>query len=159
MFEALFQEIGRFPSDPFIICGDFNCHVQTIDVLSERLQDGRVHDIAACPHLTGQEEGLRTCLGHGSKEHTRRDFVLLSGNLMSCVRRVSVDGAGGFDVHLPLVVDLAFPNQLAYSVLRVPQPFTLPTGRKASEWRDLLEAASVSISEGAHDSLMQALEA
>eukprot|EP00969_Alexandrium_andersonii_P087374 3854666-Alexandrium_andersonii.AAC.1 len=91
LVEALLEEIREQPRLPHIVVGDFNCDVTAKTGLADIIRNGGLHDACALQHLTREVLPLATCLAHGSKAPTRRDFLLLSPEVLPWASSVTAD--------------------------------------------------------------------
>ena len=89
-----------------MILGDVNCDLDCVQPLFQRLASGDLIDAAAIQEWTGEPEPLTTCMGHTAGRQERRDFILINRFLVQHVRRVFVIPDAGYDVHLPLCIQL-----------------------------------------------------
>eukprot|EP00969_Alexandrium_andersonii_P026663 1163261-Alexandrium_andersonii.AAC.1 len=76
--QATLQEAESLKGAPFLICGDFNAELSDLPSFQLQIAEGTLVDVAAERHLNGGLPPLRTCMAHGAKGLTRRDYVLAS---------------------------------------------------------------------------------
>eukprot|EP00969_Alexandrium_andersonii_P221061 9763198-Alexandrium_andersonii.AAC.1 len=81
-----------------------NASLDMVGPVQARLAAGTLCDIAGDPALTGQAEPIKTCLAHGSKAWTRRDYIFVPRMLRREILQVIPLHAYGLDVHTPLLV-------------------------------------------------------
>eukprot|EP00969_Alexandrium_andersonii_P072071 3180485-Alexandrium_andersonii.AAC.1 len=95
---------------PYLVAGDFNTDINAVPALREAVLEGSLMDTGAQEHLTSSSAPLSTCLAHGAKSMSRRDYILISRSLIQFAARASVGESGGFDVHHPVHLVLRFPQ-------------------------------------------------
>eukprot|EP00969_Alexandrium_andersonii_P233161 10294390-Alexandrium_andersonii.AAC.1 len=157
-FASIIEEVQSAPEVPFILCGDMNCLPSSVQCISEQLQQGTLHDIAAMQCCTGQSQPLRTCTAHNARESTRRDFVLVPSSLLAAVKSVRLRPEAGYDVHTPIVVELHAQASVPFRALAQPQEFVCPDGITKKQWREKLESEAAVQFERAESSMQQAIE-
>eukprot|EP00969_Alexandrium_andersonii_P338596 14964718-Alexandrium_andersonii.AAC.1 len=118
--------------------GDFNAAPEDLPPLLAAIGGGILHDIAAMEPLTEQSEPLRTCLAHGSKSRTRRDFVFTNSLGLQIVGAVKVFWEGAFDVHKPIVVGMRHQQMVSATILPMAEKCAKPPHVSEQEWRSTL---------------------
>ena len=108
-----------------------------MDVLATQIQKGVIQDIAGLGHLNGGVGPLATCLAHGSKERTRRDYVLASAELMPFIQGIERLEGAGYDVHAPLILTIqqCQQNMRVQSLVKL-APYAPPPNTVRAKWRD-----------------------
>eukprot|EP00969_Alexandrium_andersonii_P365659 15466748-Alexandrium_andersonii.AAC.1 len=105
--QAVIDDVSLQPPMPVLILGDVNADLTDISPVMSALQRGVLHDLAANSALTNASTPLTTCCAHGSATMTRRDYAIANSLALCLVSSVAVVSNAGFDVHLPLDIEIA----------------------------------------------------
>ena len=79
--------------------GDFNCTLSNIFEISKDIENLELIDVGSQAGKFGNKKDDYTCLAHGAKTPTRRDYVLADPEAFGLITNFSVDHEAGFDVH------------------------------------------------------------
>ena len=140
MFKSICDELAHH-SLPAAIVGDFNADLEDLDPLQSRIDSNQLFDLGALQHL-GDQAGQTTCLAHGARGATRRDFFLANTLLLPWATGFRVIEGEGFDVHSPVMASFTPPKASLACSLSRPAPFECPPTISKVEWRKELEEAS-----------------
>eukprot|EP00969_Alexandrium_andersonii_P158347 6996180-Alexandrium_andersonii.AAC.1 len=90
------------------------------------------------PHLAGRNAPLVTCYAHGCKRGTRRDFFIVSADVLPWVSSVSLEEDAQFDVHVPLLLELRVPLRQCCRRFATPFKCVKPDQVEVHKWRELV---------------------
>ena len=93
------DDIKKQPKGPVLILGDFKCTLSNILEISKDIENLELIDVGSQAEKFGNKKDDYTCLAHGAKTPTRRDYVLANPEAFGLITNFSVDHQAGFDVH------------------------------------------------------------
>ena len=110
MLKIIKDDIKRQPKGPVLILGDFNCTITRIAEISDDLDAKDLIDVGSQADKFGNKKDDATCLAHGAKRPTRRDYVLANPDAFNMITNFTVDHERGFDVHSVLKFSVKCDN-------------------------------------------------
>eukprot|EP00973_Karenia_brevis_P039714 5482250-Karenia_brevis.AAC.1 len=111
MFVCIEEELEALPKAQVIIVGDLNCGVVSLPTLQRLIDSGFLIDLGAHPRMFGHEAELGTCKPHNSIHSFRRDYVLVSAELLPFVSSFQVEQDPVIPVHSVLKCCLTVPGE------------------------------------------------
>ena len=93
------DDIKRQPKGPVLILGDFNCTLGNVIGIANDIKNVDLIDVGSQVEKFGNKKDDYTCLAHGAKAPTRRDYVLANPEAFGLITNFSVNHEAGFDVH------------------------------------------------------------
>ena len=110
MLKIMKDDIKRQPKGPVLILGDFNCTITRIAEIHDDLDAKDLIDVGSQADKFGNKKDDTTCLAHGAKRPTRKDYVLANPDAFNMITNFTVDHERGFDVQSVLKFSMKCNN-------------------------------------------------
>eukprot|EP00969_Alexandrium_andersonii_P331795 14663716-Alexandrium_andersonii.AAC.1 len=81
MFEAIFDELSKWPVMPFVLLGDLSTQPNMVPALRTAILGGNVIDAGAIASVWGGCSNQPTARAHNAKTMSRLDYVFVSSDL------------------------------------------------------------------------------
>ena len=136
-------ELKALSKYPVIVSIDLNGDIPNFSEMDGAISEGELWDMGSIQHgdLDGEGSSLPTCRGHGSRTHSRRDYLLCNAQILPEVHGFRRGPFGVIDVHTILYAAVKQSNASA-DVWRHCKPKSLVPDHQDDEARQAWEKAA-----------------